>query len=65
MNILLVSNSSKSIWLFRRNIILNLKNKGFNIYVFANSDDYIKKVQLILTGSMNLFKIYVIMLRIN
>ena len=45
MNILLVSNSSKSIWLFRRNIILNLKNKGFNIYVFANSDDYIKKVQ--------------------
>lgn len=44
MNILLVSNSSKSIWLFRRNIILNLKKKGFNIYVFANSDDYEKKI---------------------
>jgi galacturonosyltransferase len=44
MNILLVSNSSKSIWLFRRNIILNLKKKGFNIYVFANSDDYKKKI---------------------
>ena len=44
MNILLVSNSTKSIWLFRRNIILNLKKKGFNIYVLANSDAYKKKI---------------------
>ena len=44
MNILLISNSSKSIWLFRRNIILYLKKKGFNVYVFANLDEYKKKI---------------------
>lgn len=40
MKICLVSNTSKSFWLFRKKIINTLINKEFSVYLFCNKDEY-------------------------
>ena len=45
MKIIFFSNSMWSIYNFRRNLILYLIGKGFEIYILSNEDEYIKHLQ--------------------
>lgn len=48
--IVICSNTSWSIWNFRRGLIKALKNAGFKVYVIAPEDEYTSKIEPIIDG---------------